>query len=47
VFDTHYKSHWRSKNCVSKYKKRRLTVTPAIVSICDDLVDPDKATVAC
>jgi hypothetical protein len=47
VFDTHYKSHWRSKNCVSKYKKRRLTVTPAIVSICDDLVDPDEATVAC
>jgi hypothetical protein len=47
VFDTHCKSHWRSKNCVSKYKKRRLTVTPAIVSMCDDLVDPDEATVAC
>jgi hypothetical protein len=47
VFDTHCKSHWRSKNCVSKYKKRRLTVKPAIVSICDDLVDPDEATVAC
>jgi hypothetical protein len=47
VFDTHHKSHWRSKNCVSKCKKRRLTVTPAIVSMCDDLVDPDEATAAC
>jgi hypothetical protein len=47
VFDTHCKSHWRSKNCVSKHKKRRLTVTPAIVRTCDDLVDPEEATAAC
>jgi hypothetical protein len=47
VFDTHCKLHWRTKNCVSKYKKRRLTVTPAIVSMRDDLVDPDEATAAC
>ena len=38
-FDTHYKTHWRSKNCVSKYKRRRVTETPAIDSICDDLVE--------
>jgi hypothetical protein len=40
-FDKHYKNHWRTKHSVSKYKRKRVTETPAIESICDDLVDPD------
>jgi hypothetical protein len=40
-FDKLYKNHWRTKHSVSKYKRRRVTETPAIESICDDLVDPD------
>lgn len=31
-FDTHYKIHWRSRNCVSKYRKRRLTDAPPLLA---------------
>jgi hypothetical protein len=44
-FDSHYKMHWVETHKPPTTKRKR-TVRAAIVSICDDLVDPDPGVVA-
>jgi hypothetical protein len=44
TFDAHYKTHWRATKCISKYKRRKVVALPAVVTIYDDLVDPDQVT---